>query len=434
MTQLPDLNRNLLLFDGAMGTMVQKYNILEPGEAPEILNLTHPELIAAIHQQYRAAGSQCIETNTFGASRIKLSAAGLDGKVTEINAAAVRIAKTAAQAGGWVAASIGPTGQMIEPLGDLSFEDAYAAFQEQVRACAAAGADLINIETMSDIQEAKAAILAALEVNLPVIASMSFMENGRLLTGLTPEMVAAILSGYPLYALGTNCGLPATALLPIVQKLAAYSSKPLIVQPNAGKPSLDNNGVTVYQESAAEFGAVGRELIRSGARVIGGCCGTSPDHIRELSRGCSAIQPYELPVIERHDYLVSKNGCVPAAPELDSAAVYPLELHPEAELWRQFQNDGEDALIDLLFEIDPQIKALRIRAAELTVQDKSVFRSFLQILAAYWPNLLQAELSDPELIKVFLAQIPGRSLVIGKADPGLRDLTESYGGLYQVIR
>jgi methionine synthase I (cobalamin-dependent) len=428
-----DLNRNLLFFDGAMGTMLQKQQVLQPGEAPEILNLTHPDIVAEVHRQYLAAGAQCIETNTFGASRIKLSAEGLESKAAELNTAAVKIAKSVVQENQLVAASIGPTGRMIEPLGDLTFEDAYIAFLEQVQLCAAAGADLISIETMSDIQEAKAAVQASLTVGLPVIASVSFMENGRLLTGFTPEMVAATLSGYPLLALGTNCGLPAVSLQPIIQKMAAYTKIPLIVQPNAGKPSVEN-GTTVYQESAAEFGAACMELIRSGARVIGGCCGTSPEHIRELRQRSAALL-YQVSSNQSQDYLVSKSMLIPAQLEHQPSEVYLLELDAYSELWNQFISGSEDSLIDLIFEIDSQsVQVIRIQANELDAQYRESFRSLVQVLATYWPNLVKAELTDPDLIQIFLSHIPGRAMVCGESDPRLIARTERYGGVYQVIR
>ena len=264
-----------------MGTMLQDSGYLPPGAAPELLNLTHPEAITNIHNAYLAAGAGCIETNTFGGNRLKLESFGLGDRVNDLNTAGVKLAKAAARGQALVAASIGPTGKMLEPLGDLSFETAYQTFLEQAQILATAGANLIIIETMSDLLELKAAILAALSVKLPVIAAVSFMENGRLLTGTTPEMVAASLSGFPLLALGTNCGLAAKVMQPLVQRLSVYAKVPLIAQPNAGKPGLVE-GRTIYNETPQEFASSCLELIRSGARIIGGCCGTTPEHIRLL--------------------------------------------------------------------------------------------------------------------------------------------------------
>ena len=261
--KLPDFTKEVLLCDGAMGTMIQKTGVLKPGDSPDLLNLTHPEIISAIHQSYIQAGSKYIGSNTFGGNRLKLEAHDLGGdKVREINFSGVKIAREAARSTSClVAASLGPTGKMIEPLGDLSFDVAFETFREQCVIFAEAGADLVAIETMSDIQETKAAILAALEVNIPIIASVSFMENGRILTGHTPEVVAATLSGFPLLALGTNCGLSASLLKSVVQKLLAYSQKPVIVQPNAGKPSLSGNE-TLYLESTFEYANACLDLVR----------------------------------------------------------------------------------------------------------------------------------------------------------------------------
>jgi 5-methyltetrahydrofolate--homocysteine methyltransferase len=408
--KLPDLHSEVLLFDGAMGTMIQQKGALVPGEAPELLNLTKPEIIAAIHRAYFEAGSRCVESNTFGANKIKLASFGLADKVREINTAGIKIAKQAAPGNFLVAASLGPTGKMLEPLGELAFEVAFRIFLEQCRSFAEAEADLVIIETMSDIREVKAAILAVLEVNLPVIASVSFMENERLLTGFTPEMVAASLSGFPLVALGTNCGLSAASLKPIVKKLIAYSKLPVIVQPNAGKPSLVGSK-TVYQESADEFASASLELVSEGARIIGGCCGTTPHHIQTLRQRIHHSRNLYHPEITE-DYLVGKKTLFPVTIPFARSEVWRLKLENGTPLWDKFLAGDEDNLVDTLFDIDDsRYKMIEIDGSTLTAADSQPFKKLIQLLVTYWPNPITAQLNHPGLIAVFLQNNPGRSLV-----------------------
>ena len=431
--KLPDFANEVLLCDGAMGTMIQKTKVLKPGQAPELLNLTHPEIITAIHRSYIEVGSRYIGSNTFGGNRIKLENHGVTGDtVRDANFAGVKIAKKAALSSGvLVAASLGPTGKMIEPLGDLSFDAAYTTFLEQCKIFAEAGADIVTIETMSDLQETKAAILAALEVNLPVIASVSFMENGRLLTGPTPEMVGATLSGFPLMALGTNCGLSAHLLKPIVEKLFTYSKKPLIVQPNAGKPSLVGDE-TVYQESPSEFADASLELVRLGARIIGGCCGTTPEHI-QLLKGLLDQAKYYYRHPQKEDYLVGKSSITNTAVINNPATVWRLNLGPEEFSWREICRGNSDPLIDELLEIDSeQFKLIEINGIDLNDRDLEGFQNLVNAVSTYWPHPIGAKLASEALIKALLTGNSGRSYVITPSkNTALTESISKYGGLCQ---
>jgi methionine synthase I (cobalamin-dependent) len=431
--QIPDLNREILIFDGAMGTMLQKSGALKPGSSPDLLNLTRPEVVASIHAEYLKAGSGCIQTNTFGGNRLKLERLGLESKAGEINVAGVIIAQEMAAGKALVAASLGPTGKMIEPLGDLSFAVAYQTFLEQCRFFAEAKADLINIETMTDIQEAKAAIMAALEVRLPVMVSVSFMENGRMLNGFTPEMVAASLSGFPLLALGTNCGLSASALIPIVQKLIAYAQKPLIVKPNAGRPSLMGNE-TVYRENAAEFAAACLELVKNGVRVIGGCCGTSPEYIKLLA---DTLQnnPVSHQPIKVDDYLTGKNTMIPGSVPISKSEVWEIKLEPKNGFWNEFCRGNIDPVIDTILNLDPgQNKVMEINGLSLGDSDLDCFQKLIQVLTTYWPNPINASLSSANLIRVFLTNCPGRSVVTADPDnAGLVRAIKTCGGIFRPI-
>ena len=229
------------IFDGAMGTMLQAGG-LKPGACPELMNIEHPDVVKSIHEAYIKAGSTIIETNTFGASTIKLEHYGLADRMTELNTAAVKIAKSAAGERAKVAGSMGPTGRFIQPLGDLDFEAAYQVFYEQSQALAAAGVDYFIIETCIDIQEMRAALLAAKEAapKIPVICQLSYSEDGRTVTGTDPQSAAVILAAMGADIIGVNCSLGPEQLVPIVKTLAENCQVPISVQPNAGMPYLDN--------------------------------------------------------------------------------------------------------------------------------------------------------------------------------------------------
>ena len=268
-----------IYFDGGLGTMLQERG-LQGGEYPETWNLTHPEELIAIHKAYLEAGCHVINANTFGANGLKFD------NVEEIITAGIQLAKEAKKQAGrmdaYVALDIGPTGKLLEPMGDLPFEKAVSYFAQMVKAGVKAGADLILIETMSDTYEAKAAVLAAKEnSSLPVIVTMIFDENQRLLTGGSVESAVAMLEGLRVDALGINCGLGPKQMLPVVKRIREVSSLPIIVNPNAGLP-VQVNGKTVYDLKADDFAQAMVKMAQIGAQGLGGCCGTTPEYIQKM--------------------------------------------------------------------------------------------------------------------------------------------------------
>lgn len=270
--------RAYLLFDGGMGTLVQAAGLHAVHAVPDLLNLTHPEAIVAIQRQYVEAGADCITTNTFSANRLKL--ASTDATVAEVYAAAAANARAAGAP--LVAGDIGPTGALLEPLGTLTFDEAFDIFSEQACAAEAAGCDLIVVETMADLLEAKAAVLAAVEsTTLPVFATMTFGEDGRTFLGTTPAIAATTLSALGASAVGLNCSLGPTELAPLVGELAPHDRALVMAQPNAGLPRIQD-GETVFDVGPNEFAQAMEAILDAGATVVGGCCGTTPDHIAAL--------------------------------------------------------------------------------------------------------------------------------------------------------
>ena len=270
--------RTYLLFDGGMGTLVQAAGLHTVHAVPDLLNLTHPEAIVAIQRQYVEAGADCITTNTFSTNRLKLANAG--ATVAEVYAAAAANARAAGAP--LVAGDIGPTGALLEPLGTLTFDEAFDIFSEQACAAEAAGCDLIVVETMADLLEAKAAVLAAVEsTTLPVFATMTFGEDGRTFLGTTPAIAATTLSALGASAVGLNCSLGPTELAPLVGELAPHDRALVMVQPNAGLPRIQD-GETVFDVGPNEFAQAMEAILDAGATVVGGCCGTTPDHIAAL--------------------------------------------------------------------------------------------------------------------------------------------------------
>ena len=287
-------NDNVVILDGAMGSLLERYGI-RPGEAPETWNASHPEIITEIHRAYYDAGSHVVNTNTFGASILKYDRETLE----KIISCAIECAKTARNTSRtdtpkFIALDVGPTGRMLKPFGDLDFEDAYEAFAETVRLGEKYGADLIVIETMNDSYETRAALLAAKEnSSLPVVVTNAYGSDGKLTSGASPEVMVAILEGMGADYIGANCSLGPEALLGVIETIISKSSVPCVFKPNAGLPE-SINGKTVYDLSAADFAREVAAAVKMGARLVGGCCGTTPEYINALSVALAGVKPEKI--------------------------------------------------------------------------------------------------------------------------------------------
>ncbi len=288
---LKKISKQILVFDGAMGTLLQEQGLLDSG-CPELLNVEQHDAITDIHRMYVNAGADIIETNTFGCNRIKLAEFGLAERTAELNAAGVKAAKKACAPDTLVALSVGPTGKMMQPSGPLTFAEAYETFKEQMEAGVKSGADIICIETMSDLGEARAAVLAAKDVapHLPVICTMTFQPDGRTLMGTDPMTAVITLQSLGADILGANCSGGPEELARVIAQMAPISKVPLLVQPNAGLPTLQGDK-TIFPLTAEEMGAYAPKLVAAGAALVGSCCGSTPEFTTAIKNAVKNLTP-----------------------------------------------------------------------------------------------------------------------------------------------
>jgi len=321
------IGKKILIMDGAMGTLLMEKGI-RPDESFDLQNIKNPEIVKSIHKRYVDAGADIIETNTFGANRIKLSDYKADDKVFEINSAAVKLAKEAADGDAFVCGSIGPLGKFIEPLGELSFDEAASTFAEQAIALEKSGADCLCVETISDLQEMRAAIIGIkASVSIPVIASLTYDENGLTVFGTPPEVAVIVLEALGADVISANCSTGPEGIIKISKRLLQKSSKPIMVMPNAGMPEIEGDRA-VYKMPPKKFAAHAKKFAEMGVSIIGGCCGTTPDHIEEvrkaIPKGMSVkkqIHELKLKKSGREDVFEAK----PASPTFASRSK-PIEI------------------------------------------------------------------------------------------------------------
>jgi len=278
-------DKRVICFDGAMGTMLLEAG-LPPGGVPEMWNLDQPDVVKSVHQKYFDAGADVVHTNTFGGSALKLEVKGYAQKMRAINTRAVEIAKSVCPKGGFVAGDIGPTGTMLPPMGDATIEMWEQAFGDQAGALIDAGADIISIETMFSLDEATTALKSAKKVaDIPVIAGITFNQTQAgyyTMMGETVEQCVAVLVDNGADVIASNCTLGSGDYIELTRQICQASDKPVLIQPNAGKP-VQNDDITTYEQSPSEFVRDMQQVIGAGVRMVGGCCGTTADFIRELS-------------------------------------------------------------------------------------------------------------------------------------------------------
>lgn len=434
MNILQKLKSQRLYFDGGYGTMFQSRG-LKPGELCEIWNITHPDIVSDIHYQYLNAGADIITTNTFGANILKFNTENSKYSLDDIIRAAIQNAKNAIARFGkekYVALDIGPTGKLLKPLGDLDFEDAVNIFKQTVRIGKKCGADLIIIETMNDSYETKAAVLAAKEESdLPVFVTNAYDESAKLMTGASPAAMVAVLEGLGVDAIGINCSLGPDKMIPIVEEIAKYSSTPIIVNPNAGLPVVQN-GTTVYDVTAEEFALTMQKIAKTGATILGGCCGTTPDHIRELIAKTKETE-FSLPE-KKNITLVSSythtaifdKKCV-----LIGERINPTGKKLFKEALRN--NDYDYALREGVSQQEDGADILDVNVGLPEIDEKEVLTNTIKLLQSVTDLPLQIDTSDPDAMEAAVRIYNGKPLI--NSVNGKKEVMESifpiaakYGG------
>lgn len=423
-----ELGRRIIFFDGGLGSLLQERG-LKPGELPETWNLTRPEVLYDIHRAYLDAGADIILANTFGANGFKY-----DNLEEIVTAAVVNAKKAVADSGrkAYVALDMGPTGKLLKPMGTLDFEECVSIYADVVRYGAKAGADLILIETMSDTYELKAAVLAAKEnSNLPVVATVVFDEHHKMLTGATPEVVVALLEGLRVDAIGMNCGLGPKQMKPIFETMARYASIPLVITPNAGLPRSEN-GKTVYDVGPEEFAEDMEEIINMGAWMAGGCCGTTPAHIKALTERCSGITPKPLTdkdytIVTSYSTAVELGG----RPVIIGERINPTGKSKFKQALRD--NNMEYILEEGVKQADSGAHILDVNVGLPEIDEPAMMRRTVYELQSVLPLPLQIDTTDPVAMEQAMRIYNGKPMinsVNGKEEimHQIFPLVQKYGG------
>lgn len=404
-----DFNR-ILVFDGAMGTILQE-NGLPPGACPEAFNLNRQDILKKVHQEYVDKGADIITTNTFGGNRVKLAQYNLEDKTKEINMYGAKVAKEIAGHSSLVAGSVGPTGLFVEPLGELSFSDAYNIFQEQIKGLIAGGVDLILLETFNDLGEMRAALLAAKDItSLPVICSLTF-TNGRTLTGVSPGSAAVILESMGADVIGANCSGGPQELLPVIKEFCKISSRPIIVQPNAGLPVFKNNKVT-YPLDAQLFLKEMEVFFQLGLNIIGSCCGSTPEHTQALKERAKGLVPKKQQEME-YSALASREEVVwlgrNSLPKLIGERINPTARKKIANSLLE----GDLAIIqdEAKMQVEHGAHLLDINVGAYGVNEKKSMIEIINLLQKNIATPLVIDSTDPEVIQVALEKFQGKALV-----------------------
>ena len=454
---MPDLT----FLDGGFGTMVQAAG-LPPGKDPADWNIENPDAVAAVHRAYAAAGANIVLANTFGANRLKyhgqhalsdlisaaISCARADAgenlglrhatcDVPEprspINPSRVSWLKNLASPA--VALDIGPTGRLLKPAGDLDFAEAYDAFAEMVRIGAAAGADLVFVETMGDTRELKAAVLAAKQnCDLPVMATVALDEGGKLLTGASVECVATLLESLGVDAYGFNCGLGPDKMLPFVERLAKVATKPVIVKPNAGMPKIVD-GKTVFTVGPEEFGATVAKLVEAGATIVGGCCGTTPAHIEACAaavRGGMSCSAAHVP--RRATRISSGSGVVELKPH--AGLVIGERINPTGKkLLKEAYLRGDSAYVlrEAVKQTDAGAEVLDVNCGVPGIDEAATLEQTVETVQSVVTCPIQIDTADPAALERALKCVNGKPLVNsvnGKRESmdAVFPLVKRYGG------
>lgn len=424
---------NIIFADGAMGTSLQAAG-LKPGEVPETWSIKKPDVIRAIHAAYFAAGSDFVLANTFGANRVKY-----DGgeRLEDVISASITLAREAANGtkNKFVAIDVGPTGKLLKPSGDYEFDRAYDAFAETISLGAASGADLVAVETMGDVYELKAAVLAAKENStLPILATVALGEDGKLLTGADVETVATILEGLRVDAIGLNCGLGPDLMLPYVERLAATTNVPIFVKPNAGLPKLVD-GETRFLVSSDEFAKNVVKLVHAGARIVGGCCGTTSAHIAAVKAALESESIAKRSIVKKR--VVVTSGVRSVEIPFNDSIIIGERINPTGKKkLREAYKAGDMAYIlrEAVAQVDAGSHILDVNAGVPGIDEASTLEATIEAIQSVVDIPLQIDTADPIAMERAMRRYNGKCLVNsvnGKAEvmEKVFPLVAKYGGV-----
>lgn len=401
LTELLD-RKDFVFLDGGMGTMLQALGI-ETEHVPEMLNLTDSASIMKIHRMYAESGSDIVYANTFGANRFKLRRCG--HSVEEVVSAGVKNAREAVGGNALTALDIGPLGQLLEPSGSLSFENAYDCFREIV--LAGRDADVIVIETMTDLCETKAALLAAKEnSDKPVLVTMTFEENMRTFTGVSPDAMSAVLTGLGADAIGVNCSLGPAELLPVLEKICVDTPLPVIAKPNAGLPDPSTG---LFNVSPEDFASSALSLAEAGVSILGGCCGTTPGHIKALVQALSGIKRKKRE-IKRKSVVCSAVSCV----EIDQPRIIGERINPTGK--KRFKEALVNGDIDYILgqaveQIHAGAEILDVNVGHPEIDEKAMMIRAVKAIQSVCDTPLQLDSTIPEVLEAGLRVYNGKPIV-----------------------
>lgn len=425
---LREIEKRILIHDGSKGYLLQRMG-LKGGECGEFWNLTNQDAVRGVHRAYLEAGSDVLQTNTFPGNRIHLEKFGLGDKTCEINYWGARLAKEVAGNRAFVSASIGPAGSLFEPLGELTFENACEIYREQVEALVEGGADIINFETFTDLAELRAAYIAARDVtDLPVICSLAFENSGRTLMGTDPFTAVSVIKSMGADMVGANCSFGPEHMEGIIESMFKAGGGYLSVKPNAGLPSVSGNVVT-YHESPERFAELSAEFANYGARLIGGCCGTTPEFISKLKEKLADMEP--VPVCERLRGFITSDVKSIDVRSLNKANIYRLDAAKDQTVSEALKNNDfswtEDTALDIAAE-----------GYDAILVDVDSVQGDAGLLAIV-VDRLQWYVKDPFIIETSNAAALERALKIYRGTAGVviktgsgdetRNIAEKYGSV-----
>ena len=413
----------MYIFDGAMGTMLQAAG-LEEGYCPELFNVEKPNVVKDIHGNYLQHGADIITTNTFGACSLKLEDYGLQDRVAEINTAAVKVAKEAIamyKPEARVAGSMGPTGRFLQPLGNMSFDSIYESYREQADALIEAGVDFIIIETIIDVQEMRAALLASLDARqaagktkdqVQIICQFSFSEDGRTITGTPPEVATTIVEAMGADIIGINCSLGPEQIEPLIKKIASVTNLPISCQPNAGMPQLINKQ-TVFPLSAEDMGPLMIPIADAGASYLGGCCGTTPAHIQSIANAIKDHTPKKRPHVEAKTIITSRTKLLELGHDVKPLIIGERINPTGRKILAQELRDGSFIRVkrDALDQVEAGADILDVNMGVAGMDQSPLMEKAIFDLSMLVETPLSIDTLDPEAMEIALKNYPGRALI-----------------------